>query len=146
MLGNQGISVHLYGFYVLHKKGVALLDVIDRIKSLSKEKGIKLSFLCEKLGLRRGYFSDCANGKDRLTDERISVIADALGTTPAYLMGETDQKEKPTGNDADGLTAEMRELLTLFDAASPEIRAAALAVLKSGGPAAGAPGAASSDQ
>ena len=119
---------------------------IDRISELAKEKGVSKSHLCALVGRKPYYLVDLSKHGTQPPAETVAVWADALGTTPAYLMGETDQKEKPTGNDADGLTAEMRELLSLFDAASPEIRAAALAVLKSGGPAAGAPGAVSSDQ
>ena len=119
---------------------------IDRLVALAKEKGVSKSHLSALVGRGNYYIRDLAKSGTQPSAETVAVWADALGTTPAYLMGETDQKEKPTGTDADGLTAEMRELLSLFDAASPEIRAAALAVLKSGGPAAGAPGAVSSDQ
>ena len=117
-----------------------------RLDVCAKEAKRSNSYLCSLVNRGNNYISDLRRQGRTPPTETVAIWADALGTTPAYLMGETDQKEKPTGNVADGLTAEMRELLTLFDAASPEIRAAALAVLKSGGPAAVAPGAASSDQ
>lgn len=41
-------------------------------------------------------------------------------------------EEKPTPADGDGLTEEQRELLNCYDAAPPALRAAALAVLRSG--------------
>ena len=69
---------------------------IDKIKSLAKEKGIKIKYLCSKLGLAETYLSNVKNGKDRMTEERLKVIADILNTTPEYLKDETDNKEKPS--------------------------------------------------
>lgn len=68
---------------------------LDRIKQLAKEKGITLAFICSKLGLQRGYFVDVSHGRTTISDERMNVIADILGTTTDYLHGKTDKKEKP---------------------------------------------------
>ena len=46
--------------------------------------------------------------------------------------GRSWSKAKPTPADGDGLTEEQRELLNCYDAAPPALRAAALAVLRSG--------------
>lgn len=72
------------------------MSTIDRVLQLAKEKGISQAFICGKLGLRRTYLSDVRLGKDSLPDDRLSIIADILSTTPEYLKGETDVKEKPT--------------------------------------------------
>lgn len=40
-------------------------------------------------------------------------------------------KKKPTPSDGDGLSAEQMEMVKLFEAAPPALRAAALAVLRS---------------
>ena len=84
---------------------------IDRIKALAKEKGISLSFICGKLGLARNYLSEVKNGKTKLTDDRLAIIADILNTTPEYLKGETDQKERPQPLDSE---LEQNEELELF--------------------------------
>lgn len=68
---------------------------IDRVLQLAKEKGISQAFICGKLGLRRNYLSDVRIGKDNLSDDRLVIIADILNTTPEYLKGETDKKERP---------------------------------------------------
>ena len=68
---------------------------VDKIKSLAKERGIKLGFICSQLGLTESYFRSVKQGKNRISDERLSIIADILNTTPEYLRDETDQKEKP---------------------------------------------------
>lgn len=69
--------------------------IINRILDTAKEKGISQAFICQRLGLRRSYLSDVKKGKDRISNERLTVIADILDTTPEYLKGETEQKKKP---------------------------------------------------
>ncbi len=65
---------------------------INKIKRLSKEKGIKQGFLCSQLGMTYAYLNDVAKGKSTMSEERIKKIADVLGTTYEYL---TDQTEDP---------------------------------------------------
>ena len=93
---------------ILHKKKVSILVNIDRIKELAKERGIKIKYLCSKLGLAETYLSNVKNGKDRMTDERLAIIARELGTTVEYLRDETDVKT-PEDND-DELNAYLEEL------------------------------------
>lgn len=71
---------------------------IDKIKSLAREQGIKIKYICSQLGLCETYLSNVKNGKDRMTDERLYKIADILGTTYEYL---TDQTEDPNPKTAD---------------------------------------------
>ena len=58
-----------------------MLCNIDKIKSLAKTKGIKLKYVCEKIGIRESYFGDIKAGKNKMTEERLRSIADLLGTT-----------------------------------------------------------------
>lgn len=75
---------------------------IDKIKSLAKEQGVKIKFICcSKLGLSETYLSNVKNGKDRMTPERLEIIADTLHTTVEYLTDQTEQKEKPTSKEID---------------------------------------------
>ena len=70
---------------------------IDKIKTLAREKGVKIKYICSQLGLAETYLSNVKNGKDRMTQERLEQIAEILGTTVAYLTDETDNpapKEK----------------------------------------------------
>ncbi len=76
---------------------------IDKIKELAKEKGISMAFICSKLGLQRGYLKDVSLGRTSISEERLTIIADILGTTTDYLHGKTDKKEKP------GISAELSE-------------------------------------
>lgn len=106
---------------------------LDRFKDLCKQQGIKQAALFEMVGRPRTYSSDLKKVKNVPT-EYIETWAAALHTSPAYLMGETDDptatKKEPTGLVADGLSDEDRELIEAFRAASPEKRQAILALLK----------------
>lgn len=75
---------------------------IDKIKSLAKEQGVKIKFICcSKLGLSETYLSNVKNGKDRMTPERLEIIAETLNTTVEYLTDQTEQKEKPVESEVD---------------------------------------------
>lgn len=68
--------------------------VIQRTKLLLKEKGLKQKYLFEQIGKSPVLFNDWKNGKSKPTDEVLKNIADVLDTTPEYLLGKTDRKEK----------------------------------------------------
>lgn len=70
----------------------------DRLERLIKEQGKKKSFLCELAGKRRGYIADAKAGNGTISDETLAIFARELGTTVAYLTGESDEvrvEEKP---------------------------------------------------
>lgn len=75
---------------------------IDRLLERAKDRGVTQSHLAELVGRQRYYVKDLARDGTQPSAETIAVWADALSTTPAYLLGETDEKEKPTGAVADG--------------------------------------------
>ena len=101
-----------------------------RLKSRAKEKGRTYKYLCDQLGREKNYLSNCAVGADKLSSENLALVADLLETTPAYLLGETDEKEKPTGAVADGLSAKERELIEAFRGLNPEEQDAWVMVLR----------------
>lgn len=97
---------------------------IDKIKKLAKQKGIKISFLCQAIGKAHTFLSDSQRGKTTITDNHIAVIASILRTTPEYLRDETDdpapeQKEKAAVEIDSGL----QEVYDIFSALNPENRA-----------------------
>ena len=69
--------------------------IFDRLDMLRKEKGISATFLCAQVGKNRFFIKDCRNGKGHVSDDAVAKWADILDTTPEYLKGETDEKEKP---------------------------------------------------
>lgn len=102
---------------------------IDRIKTLAKEKGMTLSFICTKIGARRQFFADVKSGNSSISPDRLAQIAEILDTTPEYLRGETDIKEKPSLSEE--LSEEEYEMLRLWRSApSDKRRILALEILK----------------
>lgn len=102
---------------------------IGRIEETAKEKGLSLSFVSTQLGLRRTYLKDVKAGRSSITADRLAQIAEILGTTPEYLCGKTDIKEKPSLSEE--LTDEEYEMLRLWRAApSDKRRSLALEILK----------------
>lgn len=86
---------------------------IDKIKELAKEQGKSLSYICKQLNVANNYLTDVAAGRNQLKPDRLAQIADILGTTPEYLRGETDIKEKPAENG--GLSEDDKKLLDFFN-------------------------------
>ena len=92
----------------------------NRLKNRAKEMGIKYSFLCEKIGVYSTYISDLKNKNLDIPDERLKIIADLLNTTVEYLKDETDQKEKPSGDNTERLSDMHREIIERLSTLSPE--------------------------
>lgn len=70
---------------------------IARVRAIAKEKGIKIGYICDQLGMKNSYLADVANGKNSMSDERITKIAEILGTTHAYLTDQTDDPSPVPG-------------------------------------------------
>lgn len=84
---------------------------VDRIMELAKTQGIKLSYLAGLFGLGRTYFQDVKKRNADIPEDRLIVIAEKLHTTPEYLKGETDQKEKPVTDFGNGPNKELLDLI-----------------------------------
>ena len=92
-----------------------------------------MTHLCNIVGKKNSYIADSKNKGIAIPMHTVEAWAAALNTTPAYLMGETDdpsEKKEPTGENASRLSDEDREFIEAFRAASPEKRQAILALLK----------------
>lgn len=63
---------------------------IDKIRALARERGLKIGYIQEQIGVRRTYFAEVKAGKDKMSDERIEKVAKILGTTYSYLTDKTD--------------------------------------------------------
>jgi len=105
------------------------MTVIERIKALAYEKGISMSFLCKKMNVARVYFNDIQKNGRTIPDDKLAIIAGTLGTSVEYLLGKTEQKEKPTVNDGERDALE-RDIMELLDSLSPDKREQAIDYLK----------------
>lgn len=93
---------------------------INKIKSLSKENGLSLTYLTNKLGVAKCYFNDLKRLNRDIPDDRLAIIADILGTTTAYLRDETDDpapiKKAPLSPEGDDERSQLKaELFSLID-------------------------------
>lgn len=97
----------------------------DRIRDLRTEKGLSQDDLARLLGYKdRSMITKIEGGKVDISQKKIVAFAQALDTTPRYLMdGETE--------DLDRISAEQKILFRLAKNAKPEAIRAAVAVLKS---------------
>lgn len=76
-----------------------MATLYDRIKVRRTELGLTIEELAHKMGYKdKSSISKIENGKADIPQSKIAAFADALQTTPAYLMGWEEQPEpkKPT--------------------------------------------------
>ena len=76
-----------------------MATLYDRIKSRRTELGLTVEELAHKMGYKdKSSISKIENGKADIPQSKIAAFADALQTTPAYLMGweEPPEPKKPT--------------------------------------------------
>ena len=81
-------------FVITHKNEVNKLFRYDRLDELVQETGKKKNFLSKKMGFSERYLNDAKKQKTNIKGEELKILADELDTTPEYLTGETDVKEK----------------------------------------------------
>ena len=104
------------------------LETINRIKALSKEQGTSLTFMYKKIGLPSGFLRDYKDGKTSLTEERLFAIANFLNTTPEYLNGKTDIKEKAAPVSGNDFSLDEIEFLKAVDLLNPAMQRAMVAL------------------
>lgn len=70
------------------------MTVEERIKERRIELGLSQEELARKLGYKhRTSVNKIEMGKQQLTTKQVKAIADALQTTPAYLVGWEEEEE-----------------------------------------------------
>lgn len=105
------------------------MSLIPRKPDGSFVHGEKKKF-AESIGLKSGnLIADWLAGKSQSYTNYLYEISDKYNVSVEWLKGETGEKEKPAKHGE--LTDKQVHLLKLFENASPELRAAALAVLES---------------
>ena len=63
---------------------------MDRLLDLMKKNGRSARYMSEQAGMSQGYIKDLKAHSSSPSAHAVEVWASILGTTPAYLMGETD--------------------------------------------------------
>lgn len=104
--------------------------IYDRFDALIRETGVTKASIARRLGRTPTVCQDWKAGKSEPNDEQLRIVAAALGTTPAYLRGATDEKNIPTegtSGEESALDAQLRELLSH---ASDDLKQAMVAFLE----------------
>ncbi len=121
----------------MHINGVKSLFDYDRFEQLRRSKGITKKFIAQSLGRSATLCQDWKQHKSQPSQVQLQQVADILGTTPAYLMGEADEPSTPPAADemTQLLTAlrereDMRMLFSLAKDASPEDVRQAVKIIK----------------
>ena len=111
----------------LYKNGVIFLFHYDRFETLLKARGITKTFIARSLGRSATLCQDWKQQKSQPNEQQLNEVARILGTTPAYLRGETDEVFPDTEDEemVQLLTSlrereDMRMLFKLAQDASPE--------------------------
>lgn len=72
----------------------------SRIVALAKKQGKSITYLCGLIGRYRGYMKDISKASSAMPMEYLQIIAADLGTTPEYLLFETDNPSVMMKNDS----------------------------------------------
>lgn len=104
-----------------------VLSLIPKNENGKYVHGAKKTF-CESIGAPTNIISEWEAGKTKSYRNYLYQISEKYNVSVEWLMGESDVKEK---SPAPEMSAELNELVKLFDAAPEELRKAALAVLRS---------------
>ena len=107
------------------EKGMA-----QRIKDLRQKNGLTLEQVAEVVGVGKSTVRKWETGMiANMKRDKIALLAKALGTTPAYLMGWTEP-EKETSPTELQLSEGEKMMLELFRRIPEDRQAAALELLR----------------
>lgn len=106
------------------------MDIGDKIKQLREAKGMTLEELGNKVGVGKSTVRKWETGMiENMRRDKIKKVADALDTTPDYLMGWSDGTEDfietpdQSGDREEAPIPEyIKKLYELYLDASPEIQ------------------------
>lgn len=104
------------------------MTIGSRIKQRREELDLSQEELAKRLGYKsRSSINKIELGFQNLTQSKIKAIADALDTTPSYIMGWDDDEAVPT---PENLTSEESALLAEFRSLSDEKQSLLLKLLE----------------
>lgn len=101
----------------------------DRLDSLLSETGKSKAHLCRIVNRSQYYLRDVKKANFNIPRDIIERWANELNTTPEYLQGYTDVKEKPTAG-AVGMNPIAREIINCLDGADEETLKRVLEVVR----------------
>ncbi|WP_312281266.1 helix-turn-helix transcriptional regulator [Oscillibacter sp.] len=92
------------------------MQIFERIDLLLSSKGISANKMMSDLGFSNSTYTTWKKRGTSPKSDHLVKVADYLGVTVAYLMGQTDGK---TTTRPDSLTADEQDLISHFRALNP---------------------------
>ena len=111
---------------------MAITNMAQKIKDLRQQRGMTLEEVATIVGVGKSTVRKWETGMiANMKRDKIAKLAQALGTTPAYLMGWKEDKEENTNSpDPIKLTEGEEMLLKLFRQIPEENRALVLEMIR----------------
>ncbi len=104
-------------------------NTAQRLREAMQLTGMKQIDLIEKTGISKGALSSYLSGRYEPKQNNLFAIANVMGINPAWLMGlDVPMILPPVTNSS--LTDEEKELLSLWNNATPDIKPGILATLR----------------
>lgn len=105
--------------------------MVKMLRSLRKGRGMTMKELGKLIGVSESAISQYETDKREPDYSTLQVLSDYFGVSTDYLLGRTDEKEKPTpvseGGPVDQMTARLNELL---EQANPATKKAMIDLLE----------------
>lgn len=102
---------------------------VERVRQLLKEKGIFAKDMLSELGINKNQLTRWEKEGTLPNRAILIAIADFLDTTPEYLIGETDVKERSPEEHTEEISPDELALIKSYRRNTEEIKKAARAVL-----------------
>lgn len=103
-----------------------------RLKELRVKRNLYQKDVASMLGIDRTTYAKYETGDSEPNLGTLVKISEIFDVSTDYLLGK-EQKERPIRVAAGRLSDRHRQLIDLYDEASPDLQSAAVAVLKSAG-------------
>lgn len=103
---------------------------VERVRNLLKEKNIFAKDMLKDLGINKDQLKRWEDPNAIIKPIYVSAIANYLGTTPEYLLGQTDDKGSPPGDVPQGLDEKTTEVVMKLSRLSDEQKAKVLSYLE----------------
>jgi transcriptional regulator with XRE-family HTH domain len=91
----------------------------NKLKSLRKEKKIKIDYIIEKSNMSMSYYYQLERGEKRLNEDVLNFFADFYGVTTDYLLGRTEGKNNIV-LEGDSLPEELKGYVDAISTANKE--------------------------
>ena len=90
---------NLYTFVLLYNLEVTKMCTLYKIIELLDNKGLKQKDLTDFLGLSKNAFTNWKNGNNNSYMKHLPKIAEFLGVSVDYLVGNENQREDQSDNE-----------------------------------------------